>query len=41
MGDLTQTLTDTPQALWLGKPATPPGPGEPGFAAPPAVAAVP
>jgi len=41
MGDLTQTLTDTPQALLLGKPATPPGPGEPGFAAPPAVTAVP
>ena len=34
LGDLTQTLTDNPQAILLGKPITPPGPGEPGFAAP-------
>ena len=34
LGDLTQTLTDNPQAILLGKPVTPPGPGEPGFAAP-------
>lgn len=32
LGELTQTLTDNPQALLLGKPTTPPGPGEPGFA---------
>lgn len=34
LGELTQTLTDNPQALLLGKPTTPPGPGEPGFAPP-------
>jgi len=34
LGELTQTLTDNPQAILLGKPNTPPGPGEPGFAAP-------
>jgi phospholipid/cholesterol/gamma-HCH transport system substrate-binding protein len=34
LGELTQTLTDNPQALLLGKPTTPPGPGEPGFAVP-------
>jgi phospholipid/cholesterol/gamma-HCH transport system substrate-binding protein len=34
LGDLTQTLTDNPQALLLGKPGTPPGPGEAGFVAP-------
>ena len=34
LGDLTQTLTDNPQALLLGKPSTPPGPGETGFVAP-------
>lgn len=34
LGELTQTLTDNPQALLLGKPTTPPGPGEPGFALP-------
>lgn len=34
LGELTQTLTDNPQAMLLGKPTTPPGPGEPGFAAP-------
>ena len=34
LGDLTQTLTDNPQAILLGKPTTPPGPGEPGFAPP-------
>lgn len=37
LGELTQTLTDNPQAMLLGKPTTPPGPGEPGFA-PPAAA---
>jgi phospholipid/cholesterol/gamma-HCH transport system substrate-binding protein len=31
LGELTQTLTDNPQALLLGKPALMPGPGEPGF----------
>jgi phospholipid/cholesterol/gamma-HCH transport system substrate-binding protein len=41
IGDLTQTLTDSPQALLLGKPTTPPGPGEPGFAVPPAGTAAP
>jgi phospholipid/cholesterol/gamma-HCH transport system substrate-binding protein len=35
LGELTQTLTDNPQALLLGKPALLPGPGEPGFVAPP------
>jgi phospholipid/cholesterol/gamma-HCH transport system substrate-binding protein len=34
LGELTQTLSDNPQALLLGKPVAPPGPGEPGFAAP-------
>ena len=34
LGELTQTLTDNPQALLLGKPITPPGPGEPGFVPP-------
>lgn len=34
LGELTQTLTDNPQALLLGKPITLPGPGEPGFATP-------
>lgn len=34
LGDLAQTLTDNPQALLLGKPSTPPGPGEAGFVAP-------
>ena len=32
LGELTQTLIDNPQALLLGKPSIPPGPGEPGFA---------
>lgn len=34
LGDLTQTLSDHPQSILFGKPTTPPGPGEPGFAAP-------
>lgn len=34
LGELTQTLSDNPQALLLGKPAAAPGPGEPGFVAP-------
>ncbi len=34
LGDLTQTLNDNPQAILLGKPVLPPGPGEPGFSAP-------
>lgn len=34
LGELTQTLTDNPQALLLGKPLATPGPGEPGFVAP-------
>jgi phospholipid/cholesterol/gamma-HCH transport system substrate-binding protein len=34
LGELTQALSDNPQALLLGKPVAPPGPGEPGFAAP-------
>lgn len=34
MGELAQTLRDTPQALLLGAPAPTPGPGEPGFSAP-------
>ncbi len=34
LGELTQTLSDNPQAILLGKPATPPGPGEPGFVLP-------
>ena len=36
LGELSQTLNDNPQALLLGKPMLHPGPGEPGFAAPPA-----
>ncbi len=31
LGELAQTISDNPQALMLGKPSTPPGPGEPGF----------
>jgi phospholipid/cholesterol/gamma-HCH transport system substrate-binding protein len=38
LGTLAQTLSDNPQALLLGKPSTPPGPGEAGFEAPPASA---
>jgi phospholipid/cholesterol/gamma-HCH transport system substrate-binding protein len=38
LGDLAQTLADNPQALLLGKPGTPPGPGETGFVAPAAAA---
>jgi phospholipid/cholesterol/gamma-HCH transport system substrate-binding protein len=38
LGDLAQTLSDNPQALLLGKPSTPPGPGEAGFVAPKAAA---
>jgi phospholipid/cholesterol/gamma-HCH transport system substrate-binding protein len=38
LGDLAQTLSDNPQALLLGKPSTPPGPGEVGFVAPKAAA---
>jgi len=34
LGELTQTLTDSPQAILLGKPLATPGPGEPGFAPP-------
>ncbi len=34
LGELTQTLTDNPQALLLGKPSIAPGPGEPGFVPP-------
>lgn len=34
MGELAQTLSDTPQALLLGAPAPTTGPGEPGFSAP-------
>lgn len=34
IGELAQTLRDTPQALLLGAPAPLPGPGEPGFSAP-------
>jgi phospholipid/cholesterol/gamma-HCH transport system substrate-binding protein len=34
LGELTQALTDNPQALLLGKPPSLPGPGEPGFAPP-------
>ena len=34
IGDLAQSLHDTPQALLLGAPAPTPGPGEPGFSAP-------
>lgn len=35
LGELTQALTDNPQGLLLGKPLAQPGPGEPGFVAPP------
>lgn len=34
IGELAQTLRDTPQALFLGTGAPLPGPGEPGFSAP-------
>lgn len=34
IGELAQTLRDTPQALLLGAPAPVPGPGESGFSAP-------
>lgn len=34
IGELAQTLRDTPQAMLLGAPAPSPGPGEPGFSAP-------
>ena len=34
IGELAQTLRDTPQALLLGAPAPLPGPGEPGFSVP-------
>ncbi len=34
LGELSQTLSDNPQALLLGKPTLQPGPGEPGFTAP-------
>jgi ABC-type uncharacterized transport system YnjBCD ATPase subunit len=34
LGELTQALTDNPQALLLGKPPALPGPGEPGFTPP-------
>ena len=34
LGELTQTLTDNPQSILLGKPAMPTGPGEPGFVPP-------
>jgi phospholipid/cholesterol/gamma-HCH transport system substrate-binding protein len=34
LGELTQALTDNPQALLLGKPPDLPGPGEPGFTPP-------
>jgi phospholipid/cholesterol/gamma-HCH transport system substrate-binding protein len=34
IGELAQTLHDTPQAVLLGAPAPAPGPGEPGFSAP-------
>lgn len=38
LGELSQTLSDSPQSLILGKPVLLPGPGEPGFAPPPAAA---
>lgn len=41
LGELTQTLTDNPQAILLGKPVATPGPGEPGFASPVPVGARP
>jgi phospholipid/cholesterol/gamma-HCH transport system substrate-binding protein len=34
LGELAQTLRDTPQALFLGTRTPLPGPGEPGFSAP-------
>ena len=34
IGELAQTLRDTPQALLLGAPPSMPGPGEPGFSVP-------
>lgn len=34
IGELAQTLRDTPQAMLLGAPAPTPGPGEPGFSMP-------
>ncbi|PKO60839.1 MAG: MCE family protein [Betaproteobacteria bacterium HGW-Betaproteobacteria-18] len=34
IGELAQTLRDTPQAMLLGAPVPSPGPGEPGFSAP-------
>ncbi|MBE0475374.1 MlaD family protein [Rhodoferax sp.] len=34
IGELAQTLNDTPQAVLLGAPAPAPGPGEPGFSTP-------
>lgn len=34
IGELAQTLSDSPQAMLLGAPAPAPGPGEPGFSAP-------
>ncbi|MDD2918632.1 MlaD family protein [Rhodoferax sp.] len=34
IGELAQTLRDTPQAMLLGAPAPAPGPGESGFSAP-------
>ncbi len=34
IGELAQTLHDTPQAVLLGAPTPAPGPGEPGFSAP-------
>lgn len=34
IGELAQTLRETPQALLLGAPMPLPGPGEPGFSAP-------
>jgi len=34
IGELAQTLHDTPQAVLLGAPSPAPGPGEPGFSAP-------
>ena len=34
IGELAQTLRDTPQAMLLGAPAPAPGPGEPGFSVP-------
>lgn len=36
MGRVAESLNDNPQALLLGKGASAPGPGEPGFVSPPA-----